>query len=91
MLESVLSKQPWLVGGRASAADIAFITLVLIASSIQCDLKRRHCYYRWNHLATTFFLKDFNDFNFEKDFPSVSKYVLSITPADSRMKLQLGT
>ena len=29
---------------------------------------------RWNHLATTALVKDYNGFDFQKDFPAVYRY-----------------
>ncbi|KAI0371066.1 glutathione S-transferase C-terminal-like protein [Pilatotrama ljubarskyi] len=54
VLEGVLSKQEWLVGGKPTIADIAFIT--------------------WNRAAFGVVLKDFQNVNVEKDFPSVYKW-----------------
>ncbi|EMD31037.1 hypothetical protein CERSUDRAFT_163548 [Gelatoporia subvermispora B] len=51
VLESVLSKQEWLVGGKMTIADIAFVP--------------------WNTCAAPQILKDYNGFDFVKDFPSV--------------------
>ncbi|EMD31025.1 hypothetical protein CERSUDRAFT_127643 [Gelatoporia subvermispora B] len=51
VLESVLSKQEWLVGGKITIADIAFVP--------------------WNTCVAPQILKDYNGFDFEKDFPSV--------------------
>ncbi|KAI0356332.1 glutathione S-transferase C-terminal-like protein [Trametes cingulata] len=54
VLEGVLSKQEWLVGGKPTIADLAFIT--------------------WNRAAFNVVLKDFQNVNVEKDFPSVWKW-----------------
>ncbi|OCH84432.1 glutathione S-transferase [Obba rivulosa] len=51
VLESVLSKQEWLVGGKTTIADIAFVP--------------------WNTCVVPQILKDYNGFDFGKDFPAV--------------------
>ncbi|KAI0644616.1 glutathione S-transferase C-terminal-like protein [Trametes meyenii] len=54
VLEGVLSKQEWLVGGKPTIADISFVS--------------------WNNAAFNVILKDYEDVNVEKEFPSVYKW-----------------
>ncbi|KZT11323.1 glutathione S-transferase [Laetiporus sulphureus 93-53] len=54
VLESVLSKQEWLVGGKCTIADLSFVI--------------------WNHVAVTSLAVDYNEFDFEKDFPAVHRW-----------------
>ncbi|KAI1792061.1 glutathione S-transferase C-terminal-like protein [Ganoderma leucocontextum] len=59
VLEKVLSARPYLVGDKASVADLSFIT--------------------WNDVASSRVVKDFNGFDFEKDFPSVYRWHNDLT------------
>ena len=43
--------------------------------------------YRWNHLATSYLLKDVNGIDFAKDFPSVYRYA----GAYSRRNVSVGS
>ena len=69
MLESVLSKQEWLVGNKATAADFVFLTYVprtLGTTPVQALMMS----YRWNDGAANFILENFD---FEKEFPATAK------------------
>ena len=67
VLESVLSKQEWLVGGKFTIADLAFVPYVLylinfVSILTQCTP------HRWNSFLSLL-LGD--DFDFAKEFPAV--------------------
>lgn len=51
VLESILSKQEWLVAGQCTIADISFVP--------------------WNNAVSPVILKDYEGFNFAKQFPAV--------------------
>jgi len=67
VLESVLSKQEWLVGGKLTIADISFVT--------------------WNNTAFTYLLGDVEDFNAERDVPSVLAWHNKVKEVPSVKKL----
>lgn len=76
VLDSVLSKQRWLVADKCSVADLSFTTCVFIPRSrSQWSVYSISSLHRWNDLATTRLVKDFNGFDFEHDFPSVYRCV----------------
>ncbi|EKM53750.1 uncharacterized protein PHACADRAFT_211405 [Phanerochaete carnosa HHB-10118-sp] len=60
VLESVLSKQEWLVGGRPTVADISFLSQLTFPASC-----------RWNIYAAKRLLENFD---FEKEFPATAEW-----------------
>ncbi|PCH40716.1 glutathione S-transferase C-terminal-like protein [Wolfiporia cocos MD-104 SS10] len=66
VLNSVLSKQEWLVGGKCTIADLSFIP--------------------WNRAALAWHLDDVESFNFEKDFPGLSRWHNALLSRDSARK-----
>ena len=76
VLESVLSKQRWLVSDKCSVVDLRFTTCVVIPLiRPQWSVYSTSSLHRWNDLAATRLVKDFNGFDFERDFPSVYRCV----------------
>jgi len=67
VLESVLSKQEWLVGGKLTIADLSFVT--------------------WNNGAFGPILADVEDFNAERDVPSVLAWHNKVKEVPSVKKL----
>ncbi|KAI0336814.1 glutathione S-transferase C-terminal-like protein [Cubamyces sp. BRFM 1775] len=67
VLESVLSKQEWLVGGKLTIADLSFIP--------------------WNGVAIDFVFAGVEDFNIEKEYPSVYKWHRKLTERPAIAKL----
>ncbi|KAI0746935.1 glutathione S-transferase C-terminal-like protein [Daedaleopsis nitida] len=61
VLENVLSKQEWLVGGKATIADISFIRYATL-------------HLPWNQIAIDIILKDSPDVDIPKQFPNVYKW-----------------
>ncbi|KAH9919706.1 glutathione S-transferase [Fomitopsis serialis] len=67
VLESVLSRQDWLAGGKCTIADLSFIP--------------------WNDIVLDLALKDYNDFNFESDFPALHKWHTAMMARPSVQKV----
>ncbi|TFY68563.1 hypothetical protein EVJ58_g939 [Rhodofomes roseus] len=65
VLESVLSKQEWLVGGKCSVADISFVPWNVVA----LDIMRQ-----WNVVDFKVILADYPDFDLERDYPAVHRW-----------------
>ncbi|KAH9884401.1 glutathione S-transferase C-terminal-like protein [Cubamyces lactineus] len=78
VLDGVLSKQEWLVGGKPTIADLSFVTLTTLPSWTA---------QRWNTAALNFVLKDLQDLDVEKQFPSFYRWHqrLCARPAVSRL------
>ncbi len=70
VLESVLSKQEWLVGGKLTIADLSFITYDSLSNGFA--QKANFFLRRWNQGALAGPLPNKEGFNFQKDFPAVS-------------------
>ncbi len=73
VLETVLSKQEWLVGGKLTVADISFITYVL-ARAVWPERKHgtlRRC--SWNQMAIGWGLEGVEGGDVQKEFPNVYK------------------
>lgn len=70
VLDSVLSKQEWLVGGRPTVADVSFVMWVSKPRS-SVGRPRADAFISWNYVAITLMVNDYNGFNLEKDFPSM--------------------
>lgn len=70
VLESVLSKQEWLVGGKCTIADLSFIMFVVLYPPITLCSPLSS----WNHVAITGFVNDYKGFNLESDFPALARY-----------------
>ncbi|KAF9812762.1 hypothetical protein IEO21_06012 [Rhodonia placenta] len=72
MLESVLSKQEWLVRNKCTIADLSFVAYVssLAVLWVQAD----GAYIRWNIAGFALMIHDYKEFNLEKDFPAVHRW-----------------
>ncbi|OJT13985.1 Glutathione S-transferase 1 [Trametes pubescens] len=77
VLESVLSKREWLVGGKCTVADLSFIPCVapLFTYSAHCVLTCCGARHMWNALVLDGTIANgYSPAQFEADFPAVYKW-----------------
>ena len=73
VLDGVLQKQEWLVGGKLSVADISFVSYVILAHLAASTLTVGADAFRWNNAAFGMVLTDYPNANIEKDYPAFWK------------------
>lgn len=74
VLEGVLAKQEWLVGGKPTISDFSFITYVVRCEGVTGRADFLHSLCRWNDFAVNMLLEGVS---LSDKFPAVAASVLS--------------